>query len=447
MSREESVIVSERSTPVARAPLKPRGSKGPRSDQRPLAYLADTRRPASLADVRLLMVALIGFCVFLNVYATQTLLPLFTRLFGVSKFEASLTVSATTVAIALAAPVVGLLAERFGRRRTMVASVSLLTVPILLSATSPTLHAMIGWRFAQGLLMPGIIAVTMAYIAEEWAGGGAAAVMAAYVAGNVLGGVTGRLLSGVVADHVGWRWAFVVLGLLNAAGAAAVWRWLPAPRVAHTHASIHPGRLTDALRDMAGHLRRAETLAAFLVGSGMLFALVGTFTYVTFYLSAPPFRLGTAALGLLFLVYLVGVVVTPVCGRWIDLLGHRRAVIAAAVASAAGVGLTLSHWLPVVVAGLAVLSSGVFVCQSAAASYLGHAAGRARSSAAGLYTTFYYAGGTAGAAVPALAWSAGGWPACVGMAVGVLLVVVALAATFWRPVAPTPGAVPVGDVE
>src|SRR5207237_805496 len=203
-----------------------------------------------------------------------------------------------------------------GRRRTMVASVSLLTVPILLSATSPGLHALIGWRFAQGLLMPGIIAVTMAYVAEEWAAGGAAAVMAAYVAGNVLGGVTGRLLSGVLADHLGWRWAFVVLGLLNAAGAAAVWRWLPAPhrepragpfdRSSGPKTSLAALRSTltwlrPALRDMAGHLRRPVTLATFVIGTGMLFALVATFTYVTFYLSAPPFRLGTAALGLLFL--------------------------------------------------------------------------------------------------------------------------------------------------
>ena len=44
--------------------------------------------------------------------------------------------------------------------------------------------------------MPGIISVTMAYVSEEWASGGAAAVMAAYVAGNVLGGVTGRFLVG-----------------------------------------------------------------------------------------------------------------------------------------------------------------------------------------------------------------------------------------------------------
>jgi predicted MFS family arabinose efflux permease len=372
--------------------------------------------------------------VFLNVYATQTLLPLFTRVFGASKFEVSLTVSATTVAIALAAPAVGVMAERFGRRRTMVASVALLTVPILLSATSPSLHALIGWRFVQGLVMPGIIAVTLAYIGEEWADGGAATVMAAYVAGNVLGGVCGRFLSGLLADHLGWRVGFVVLGLLNAAGAAAVWRWLPSARPvrAAAHAAPSAGWWT-ALRDMAGHLRRPALLATFGVGFGSLFALVATFTYITFYLSAPPFGLGTAALGSLFAVYLVGVGVTPFCGRWVERFGHRAALVASALAAVAGAAMTLAHWLPLVVAGLAACSTAVFVSQSAAASYLGRVAGRSRSTAAGLYTTFYYAGGTAGAAVPALAWSAGGGTACGMMTIGVLLGVAGLAFAFWKP--------------
>jgi predicted MFS family arabinose efflux permease len=292
---------------------------------------------------------------------------------------------------------------------------------------------LIGWRFVQGLLMPGIIAVTIAYISEEWAAGGAATVMAAYVAGNVLGGVTGRFLSGMVAEHFGWRLSFVALGALNALGAAAVWKWLPQPRVA-----VAAGSLRGSVGDMLAHLRKPVLLATFAIGMGTLFALVATFTYITFYLAAPPFGLGTAALGSLFLVYLVGVVVTPLCGRWIDRFGHRPAYVGSALASAAGIAMTLSHWLPLVVAGLAVCSTGVFVCQSAATAYLGHVAGRAKSSAAGLYSTFYYAGGTLGAAVPALAWSGGGWPGCVAMTIAVLLGTVGLTLGFWRGVQTVP---------
>jgi predicted MFS family arabinose efflux permease len=383
----------------------------------------------SLLDVRVLMVTLTGFCVFLNVYATQTLLPLFAKVFHASKFHVSLTVSASTIGIAVGAPFVGLLAERLGRKQTMAWSVTLLTLPIFLAATSPNLHALIGWRFVQGLVMPGIIAVTMAYVSEEWPHGGTASVMSAYVAGNVLGGVSGRFVSGVVADHFGWQMSFVALGVLNALGAAAVWRWLPASRNGHRTTD-----LASSLRDMGGHLRKPVILATFAVGTAALFALVASFTYITFYLAAPPFGLGTIALGSLFLVYLVGVVVTPIAGQWIEHVGHRAALIGAAVASGLGVAMTLVHWLPMVVAGLAVASTGVFVCQSAAASYLGHVAGKGKASAAGLYTTFYYAGGTLGAAVPAAAWAAGGWPACVALICASLLVAITVAAIFWHPV-------------
>jgi predicted MFS family arabinose efflux permease len=375
------------------------------------------------------MVTLTGFCVFLNVYATQTLLPLLAKIFNATKLHVSLTVSATTVGIALSAPVVGLLAERIGRRRTMAGSVAVLTLPILLAATATSLDALIAWRFVEGLVMPGIIAVTMAYVSEEWAGGGAAAVMSAYVAGNVLGGVTGRFLSGYVADHWNWEASFVVLAAVNAVGAAAVWRWLPDSRQPRAARPVGA-----SARDMLAHLRRPTMLATFAVGMCALFALVACFTYITFYLAAPPFNLGTMALGLLFMVYLVGVVVTPVAGAWIDRLGHRTALVAAALASAVGVALTLVHSLPLVLAGLAIASTGVFVCQSAAASYLGHVAGHAKASAAGLYTTFYYAGGTLGAAVPAMAWGLGGWPACVWLIVTILGVAAALALAFWHGV-------------
>ena len=65
------------------------------------------------------------------------------------------------------------------------------------------------------------------------------------------------------------------------------------------------------MRAMLHHFRNPRLLATFTVGFGMLFALVSTFTYVTFYLAAPPFNLSTAALSYLFAIYLIGLVVTP----------------------------------------------------------------------------------------------------------------------------------------
>ncbi|HYE18158.1 MAG TPA: MFS transporter [Tepidisphaeraceae bacterium] len=385
-------------------------------------------RPAATSS-RAWLIGAVGFLVFVNVYSTQSLLPLLRLEFpGASTFHASLTVAATTIGIALAAPLAGLLAERLGRKATITGALALITLPVCGAATAPTLDALIVWRLAQGLLMPGVIAVAMAYIAEEWPGPGQAAhVMGVYVAGNVLGGVCGRVASALLADFAGWRVALLVLGVVNAVGAAVVWRWLP--RSAAPHAPTPWGQ---ALRDMRAHLKRPEMLATFGLGLAALFALAGSFTWITFYLAGPPFGLSTAAVGLLFLVYMLGVIVTPFTGPIIARTGHRAAWVGAAVVSIAGVALTLVATLPTVVAGLALISTGVFVCQSAAASYLGLIAGRGRASAAGLYTTFYYLGGTLGAAAPALVWSRGGWPACVALIAAVLAAGCACALLGWR---------------
>ena len=93
-----------------------------------------------------------------------------------------------------------------------------------------------------------------------------------------------------------------------------------------------PARHAAAQRDGAGRgsigapVRNRRLIATCGVGFCVLFTQVAMFTYVTFHLAAPPFSLSTVALGWLFVVYLVGAVVTPFAGRWIDRYGHRTGI-------------------------------------------------------------------------------------------------------------------------
>ena len=367
-------------------------------------------------DLALVAVMLAGGSTFLNVYTTQPLLPFLRQVFHASELEVSLTVSATTIATALAAPFVGLIAEIVGRKRVIVPSIFVLTVPTLLAATSGSLHALIAWRFLQGLCIPGIIAVILAYIGEEFHDRGVGAAMAAYVAGTVLGGFLGRFLSGVIAAHWNWRSAFVVLGIANLASGILVELWLPKSKTFE-----HGRPLSQLLHEGAAHLANARLLANFAMGFSLLFALVGCFTYVNFHLAAPPYRLGTAQLGSVFFVYLFGVIVTPLGGRLLDRRGFRVASAVAVACMLAGLTLTLAPQLWIIVIGLTVFSTGTFIGQSAATVETGRIAGRSRSTAAGLYVTLYYIGGSVGAILPAWFWARGGWSSCVVLfAVGAL---------------------------
>ncbi len=381
---------------------------------------ADRLAAPSRAAIFACMLA--GMCTFLNVYDTQPLLPYLRTVYDASEIAVSLTVSATILAMALMAPIVGLLAESIGRKKVIVPSLYALTLPTLLASTSQSLNQLIFWRFMQGLFVPGVIVVIMAYINEEFPRQHVGRAMSAYVSGTVLGGFLGRYISGLVAHQFEWRHAFLVIGLINLAGAIIVQRALPRARN-----FVRSASLRDSIAEGRRHLHNRRLLAVFGMGFSALFCLVGAFTYANFYLADPPFLLNPAQLGSVFFVYLLGFLVTPLSGRCLDRYGVRATSTIAVGFAVAGLLLTLLHSLPLIIAGLALFSTGVFIFQAVGTVQTGIVAGRARSSAAGLYVTFYYIGGSLGAIVTGWTWLADGWRACVWLLMGVAGLTLALA--------------------
>jgi len=183
---------------------------------------------------------------------------------------------------------------------------------------------------------------------------------------------------------------------------------------------------------MFGHFFNPPIVATFAVGFVVLFVFVATFTYVNFYLAAPPFELSTSALGAIFIVYLFAVVMTPLTGHLIRRIGRRALVMITAPIWCLGLLITLVPSLPVIIAGLAIVSACGFAVQTASTSLLAQRATVARSSAVGLYVAFYYVGGSAGAALPAVVWAHAGWPGCVALVIAAVVVMTALVARFWR---------------
>jgi predicted MFS family arabinose efflux permease len=251
--------------------------------------------------------------------------------------------------------------------------------------------------------------------------------MSAYIAGTVLGGFLGRFIARVIATHWHWRVTFVVLAALNLAGAILVRAWLP-PAKKFVPAE-HLRQVLDHARE---HLRNARLLANFGMGATVLLALVGCFTYANFYLAAVLFNLNSGQLGSIFFVYLLGGDHNPQSGRFLDRFGFRHTTLVYCAMMVAGLLLTLVKSLPVVIVGLAIFSSGIFVAQAAAAVQTGAIAGRARSSA-GLYVAFYYLGGSVGATLTDVFWRWAAWPGCVVLLGGASLLSLWLARRSSRP--------------
>ena len=241
----------------------------------------------------------------------QSVLPLVRDDFGATPVQAGMTVGATVLAIALVSPSMGMLSDALGRKVIVCASLFALTLPAALIPIAGSLNTIILLRFLQGLAVPGIVVVMMAYLAEEFRAGGVARMTTVYVVGTIIGGFCGRFLTGHLGDLFGWRGAFVSLAVLNLIGALLVLWKLPSSRC------FVPNRdVRAAMRSLAGHLHNPQLIAACAVGFCVLFSLVGAFTYVNLHLAAPPFNLSAAGLLTTLLPSLPAVIVgLAVCPR------------------------------------------------------------------------------------------------------------------------------------
>jgi YNFM family putative membrane transporter len=383
-------------------------------------------------------VFLCGMFAFIDLYCTQPLLPLLSHVFRASEASVSLTISASTLGVAISAALLALFAERVDRKRTIVASMVALAVCTLMTATATTLPTLAIWRFLQGLVTPGVFIIAITYVTEEWPPLLVPRVMSFYVAGTVFGGFLGRVSGGMLAERFGWHSVFLALGGLGFVGAILTQRLLRPARPR----SVSEQR-QSRLVPIFNNLRNPRLLATFGIGFCMLFTLVSVFSYITFYLAAPPFHLSTEQLSWLFAVYLFGLLATLGAGTVLARIGLRHGMLAACAISFSGVLITLIHSLATVGLGLALAASGVFIAQTCANSFLRDAApAGARVSAAGMYICSYYIGGTVGGVLPGFAWSYARWPGCAALTCGFLVVAVVLTFFGWRTRPPVHDPIP-----
>ncbi len=380
-------------------------------------------------DPRKFAVATAGFVAFLNLYSPQALLPALAQEFGTGAASISNIMTAGTLAIALTAPFTGAFADVLGRKRVITAAMFAVVLPMAGVALAYDVQSMIAWRFVQGLLLPPIFAVTVAYIGDEWPAKQVAGIAGIYIAGSSIGGFAGRFVPGLLGDLIGWRGAFLVLAAMSLAGAIAVALLLP--REKHF---VRSEGLATSTRQMLRHLRNPQLLATFAIGSGVLFNFIAIFTYVSFHLAGPPYYFSSAVLGTIFACYLVGTVVSPMTGWAIAQLGRRRLLLTIIATWVTGALLTLAPPVIVIVIGMTLCAACGMLVQTISTGYVTAIAKDGRSSAVGLYVTAFYIGGSLGAFLPGLIWDWGGWPACVAMVVGAQAVMALIAALAYRRV-------------
>jgi MFS transporter, YNFM family, putative membrane transport protein len=389
-----------------------------------------TRQPG-VPLYRNFVIGLTAFLTVVDLFATQAILPSLARAYRVSPAAMGFAVNASTMGMAIAGLVVALLSRHIDRRKGILFSLALLAIPTSLLAVAPSLAAFTVLRIVQGLLMASAFTLTLTYLAEHCSVRDTASAFAAYITGNVASNLFGRLMSAALADHLGLAANFYVFALLNLGGAVLVYFSLARtpPMTAPASAAASP------LAAWREHLRNGPLRVSFAIGFCILFAFIGTFTYVNFVLVRDPFAVGAMALGFVYFVFLPSILTTPAAGLTVRRFGTRPTFWLASAIALAGLPLLLWPSLPAVLAGLVLVGVGTFLAQATTTGFVGVAATADRGSASGIYLASYFLGGLVGSAVLGQVFDRFGWPFCVaGIALALLLAAV-LAVRMRLPVA------------
>lgn len=368
-----------------------------------------------------------GFSTFSLMYCVQPLLPLFSAHFGVSPTQSSLSLSLTTGLLALSIFMVGLWSHRLPRKGVMTASLFASGLLVIVAALTPDWHALLAVRALQGFVLGGVPAVAMAYLAEEVSPADLGFAMGLYIGGSAFGGMAGRVLTGLVADHTDWRVALICVGVLGVFAASLFVLALPASR------NFKPQRggngWASAKQGISIHLADANLLCLFALGFLLMGSFVTIYNYAGFRLLAAPYSLSQSVISAIFTVYLVGIFASALFGRLADRHGRGAMLCLGVGTMFAGILLTVSSSLVVLVAGIVVFTFGFFAAHAVASGWVGQMARGYKAQAASLYLLAYYLGSSVLGSVGGKCWEIAGWSGVAGMIAGLLVIAAALS---WR---------------
>ncbi len=351
-----------------------------------------------------------------TVYITQPVLPVIQHEFGVNPSQASYTVSAVILGIALANLPFGMLADRFPIHRLILVGGAVVAACGLFCAATTSLALLVGARFVQGLFVPALTTCLAAYLSTNLPLERLNVAMGSYVSATVAGGLGGRLLGGWIHPPLHWRYAFITASLLVVAATLAAVRWLP------------PGKLfgesDETAEGFLALLAQPELRRSFQVAFGGFFIFSSIFNYLPFYLHGPPFNASTEFITLLYLSYLIGIVIGPMAGQLSNRIGNGGTMVLGSLVLALAIALTLIQAIFAIVAALVLVCAGFFSVHAAAAGSLNRNLTSSRGRANSLYVLAYYLGGAVGITLSGYAYGLAGWHGVA--ALGLLMLTVPL---------------------
>lgn len=346
--------------------------------------------PGSKSQKRASAGVLIGSTItFAIMYSPQPLISLYSEKYNITPATAGLSISFTTIALAVSLFFVSFLSGALNRKKIMSLSLIVTSCLSILSAFINDFQIFLLIRFLEGISIACFPSIAMAYLNEEFSPGNIGKVMGYYVAGTATGGFTGRLIIGTLSDLTGWHTAFLIQGILSLLGSLWFFIYLPeSENFIKSKITFHKW-ISSMKRTILNKNLFSMYLTAFL----LMGAYITILNYIGYPLTKPPYNLSQTFFGFLFVVNLFGVYSSILFGKLADRYSRRKILGLAVMIIIAGVLFTLNHHLAIKIIGVAAVAFGFMAGHSVASSFMGLLAPTdCKGQASSIYLLFYYAG-------------------------------------------------------
>ncbi len=338
---------------------------------------------------------------FCSLYAAQPIQPYFQTEFHLSDFQAILFTTLMMAPLGIAPLVYGYLLESFSARLMVRWALFLLGTLEICFAMAESYSSLLAIRALQGLMIPAILTSLMSYISYSSKEDNVQHAIAAYIAATILGGFLGRFLSGLFTDLFGWRFFFILLGLLLFLSCYLLKGMTRDVKM--KYARPKPGEIFALLQQKEFFWLYATIFCLFFVFAALM-------NFLPFELKKIAPESGEAGIGLLYLGYSMGIIVSLNSRKIIQRFGHETDAIAAGIVLFfLGILFFMVGSYFVMFAGMFVFCAGLFTAHSLLSGFVNKLAKDTKAIANGLYICFYYTGGTLGSVLPGAVFQRYGW--------------------------------------
>ncbi|MEE2032239.1 MFS transporter [Rhodococcus chondri] len=266
-----------------------------------------------------------------------------------------------------------ILADRWGRVRSLVVMAALWSAATMLCAVAGSYEQMLGARFLVGVGEAAYGSVGIAVVLSVFAPRLRASLSGAFMAGGSFGSVIGVAFGGVIAVQLSWRWSFASMAIFGLILVALFWSLISERKLARHAVHDDHANTVDTAATAPSTLERAPisslftnpaVLCAYIGGGLQMFTAAALMAWLpSFFGRSYGLAADKAAAMSAIFVLLIGAGMI-VCGILADRVARidpaRKWTVAIAVSLAAGVLLIIGFQLPHGPAQLVLLGVGAF---------------------------------------------------------------------------------------